>query len=161
MPRPPPGTAVRDVEAECLRGLQIDHEFVLGRLLNRQIGRLLAFKDAIDIGRDPTEQTNQVRSIGHQSTIHDKVAVTLESGRPVSVPGVAESPFARHTLFRISRPELHRVFAEGVELMRTVQPGARVRPCAFETLDGRWLVHLVRYSALSDPLMTAPAAGSA
>jgi hypothetical protein len=41
-----------------------------------------------------------------------------------------------------SRQELHRVFVEGVELMRSVQPGARVRPCAFETLDGRWLVHL-------------------
>ena len=64
-------------------------------------------------------------------------------------------------LFRISRQELHRVFVEGVELMRSVQPGARVRPSAFETLDGRWLVHLVRWSALSDPLMTAPAAGNA
>ena len=64
-------------------------------------------------------------------------------------------------LFRISRQELHRVFVEGVELMRSVRPGARVRPCAFETLDGRWLVHLVRYSPLSDPLMTAPAAGNA
>ena len=63
--RPPPGTAVRDVEAERLRGLQIDHEFVLGRLLNRQIGRLLAFKDAIDIGGDPTVQTNQVRLHSH------------------------------------------------------------------------------------------------
>ena len=61
----------------------------------------------------------------------------------------------------IFRQELHRVFVEGVELMRSVQPGARVRPSAFETLEGRWLVHLVRYSALSDPLMTAPAAGNA
>ena len=53
------------------------------------------------------------------------------------------------------------MFVEGVELMRSVQPCARVRPSAFETLEGRWLVHLVRYSALSDPLMTAPAAGNA
>jgi hypothetical protein len=56
---------------------------------------------------------------------------------------------AEFRLFRISRQELHRVFLEGVELMRSVQPGARVRPRAFETLDGRWLVHLVPYSALS------------
>jgi hypothetical protein len=41
------------------------------------------------------------------------------------------------------------MFVEGVELMRSVQSGARVRPCAFEALDGRWLVHLVPYSALS------------
>ena len=37
------------VEAERLRGLEVDHQLVLGRLLHRQIGRLLALEDAIDI----------------------------------------------------------------------------------------------------------------
>lgn len=64
-------------------------------------------------------------------------------------------------LLRISRQELHRVFVEGAELMRLVRPGARVRPCAVETLDGRWVVHLTRYSEFSDPLMAGPVAGNA
>ena len=42
------------VEAERLGGLEIDHELVLGRRLHRQVGRLLALEDAIDIlGRAP------------------------------------------------------------------------------------------------------------
>ena len=42
------------VEAERLSGLEIDHQLVLGRRLHRQVGRLLALEDAIDIaGRAP------------------------------------------------------------------------------------------------------------
>ena len=63
----------------------------------------------------------------------------------------------------ISREELHRVFAEGVKLMRSrnVKPSDRVRPCAHQTLDGKWEVVLVRYSPLSDPLMQGPIEGRA
>ena len=63
----------------------------------------------------------------------------------------------------ISREELHRVFAEGVKLMRSrnVKPSDRVRPCAHQTLDGKWEVVLVRYSPLSDSLMQGPIEGRA
>jgi hypothetical protein len=66
-------------------------------------------------------------------------------------------------LLRISREELARVFAEGVELMweHDVQPRDRARPVAAETLDGKWEVRLVRYSELTDPLMDEPSAGNA
>ena len=37
------------VEAERLGGPEVDHQFVLGRRLHRQIGRLLALEDAVDI----------------------------------------------------------------------------------------------------------------
>src|SRR5438876_1572772 len=45
----------RHLEAECLRGFQLDHELELGRLLYRQVGRLLAFENAtgIDAGESP------------------------------------------------------------------------------------------------------------
>jgi hypothetical protein len=44
----------RHFEAKGLRGLEINHELVLGRRLHRQIGRLLALKDAVDVaGRAP------------------------------------------------------------------------------------------------------------
>ena len=64
-------------------------------------------------------------------------------------------------LFRISRQELHRVFAEGIELMRSMRPSESARPCAIKTLDGRWVVHLTCHSALSDPLLAGPIAGDA
>ena len=42
------------VEAERLGGLEVDHELELRRPLHRQIGRLLAPEDAIDVaGRLP------------------------------------------------------------------------------------------------------------
>jgi hypothetical protein len=41
----------RNVNADCLCGLEVDHQFVLGRRLHRQIGRLLALENAIDVSR--------------------------------------------------------------------------------------------------------------
>ena len=39
----------RHVEAERLGGLEVDHQFVLGRRLHRQVGWLLALEDAVDV----------------------------------------------------------------------------------------------------------------
>jgi hypothetical protein len=64
-------------------------------------------------------------------------------------------------LLRISRQELHHVFLEGVELMRLVRPGARVRLRAVETLGGRWVVHLTRYLESGDPLTAGLVAANA
>jgi hypothetical protein len=61
----------------------------------------------------------------------------------------------------ISREDLHRCFEEGVELMQSVKPGARVRPVADQTRDGKWEVHRVWYSPLNDPLMQGPTKGTA
>jgi hypothetical protein len=52
---------------------------------------------------------------------------------------------------RMSRADLQRCFAEGVKLMEGATERDRVRPCADETADGKWIVSLVHYSALSDP----------
>jgi hypothetical protein len=44
----------RHLKAESLGGLEVDHQLVLGRCLHRQISRLLALEDAIDVaGRPP------------------------------------------------------------------------------------------------------------
>jgi hypothetical protein len=39
----------RHLKAECLGGLEVDHQFVLGRRLHWQVGRLLALEDAINV----------------------------------------------------------------------------------------------------------------
>jgi hypothetical protein len=39
----------RQVEAERLRSLEVDREVVLGGRLHRQVGRLLAFHDEVDV----------------------------------------------------------------------------------------------------------------
>ena len=58
--------------------------------------------------------------------------------------------------FEISRKELHRVFAQGVRMMREegIKPSDRAR-AVVEYLDGEWEVSIVRYSSISDPLMDA------
>ena len=48
----------RNFEAERLGGLEVDHQLVLGRRLHRQVGRLLALEDAVDVaGRAPDWST--------------------------------------------------------------------------------------------------------
>ena len=41
----------RHIEAEHLRGLQVDYQLVLGRCLHRQISRFLSPKDAVPFGQ--------------------------------------------------------------------------------------------------------------
>ena len=59
----------RHVEAERLGGLEVDDQFVLGRRLHRQVGRLLALEDAIDVaGRAPV-LVDQIRPVGDQAAV--------------------------------------------------------------------------------------------
>ena len=55
------------VEAERLGGLEIDDQLELGRLHDRQVGRLLALEDAADIDADLTIRIRDVGSVAHQS----------------------------------------------------------------------------------------------
>lgn len=54
---------------------------------------------------------------------------------------------------RISRDDFNRVWEEAAELMRGVEPGARMRAVADQALDGAWHVFRCRYSPINDPLM--------
>ena len=75
----------RHVEAERLGGLEVDHQLVLGRRLHRQVGRLLALEDAIDVaGRAPV-LVDQIRPIGDQAAAGDEEAFEVDRGQ--FVPG--------------------------------------------------------------------------
>ena len=72
------------VEAERLGGLEIDHQFVLGRRLHRQVGGLLALEDAVDVaGRAPV-LVDVIGPVGNQAAGGDEVAV---ADRPRAVDG--------------------------------------------------------------------------
>ena len=65
----------RHREAERLRGLEIDHQFVFGRRLHRQVGGLLALEDAIDVaGRAPV-LVDEIRPVGDQAAGGDEDAL--------------------------------------------------------------------------------------
>ena len=49
---------------ESLGSLEVDDEFVLGRRLHRQVGRLLTFEDAIDIAGCASILVDNIRPIG-------------------------------------------------------------------------------------------------
>src|SRR5215470_18580737 len=56
-----------DFDADRPRGLQIDHQLVLGWRLHRKVGRLLTLKNAIHIASCAPELVNRIRPIGEQA----------------------------------------------------------------------------------------------
>jgi hypothetical protein len=55
--------------------------------------------------------------------------------------------------YRVSHDDVERIFTEAARLMEGHTASDRLRPCASETLDGEWVVELVGYSPVSDPMM--------
>src|SRR6476620_6496062 len=56
----------RQIDTERLGSLEINDQFELGRLYNRQIGGLLAFENAPRIDADLAKRTGKVASIAHE-----------------------------------------------------------------------------------------------
>jgi len=64
----------RHFKAEGFSGFEVDHHFVLGRRLHRQIGGLLTFEDTVDVaGRAPV-RVNRIRTVGDQAANSRKIA---------------------------------------------------------------------------------------
>jgi hypothetical protein len=89
----------------------------------------------------------------------DRVMIQIGTDRgDVTIDDPTKVTDAQLRRLHISRAELLRCWAEGMALMKGVKPGDRCGPVADETLDGKWVVHLVRHSPLSDPLLHGPVA---
>ena len=73
----------RHCEAERFRGLEVDHELVLGRRLHRQVGHLLALENTVDVfGRTPI-LVDRIGSIRDQAAATDEVAIGVNGGQSV------------------------------------------------------------------------------
>ena len=77
------------VEAERLRGLEVDDRFVLGRRLHRKVGGLGAAQDAVDIGRRLPKHVDAVGPVGHETAGRDELT---DRDRP---PASGAGPRAR------------------------------------------------------------------
>jgi hypothetical protein len=78
----------RHFEAERLRGLEVEYKFVPRRRLHRQIGRLLALKDAVDVAGGPPVLIDVIRPIGDQAASGDEGAFEVDRGQLVPGRGV-------------------------------------------------------------------------
>src|SRR3970040_2366706 len=58
---------LRNGQAQGLGGLEVDDELELGRLLDREIGRLGALEDLVDVDRRPAPHVRQRDGIAHET----------------------------------------------------------------------------------------------
>src|SRR5215831_17604297 len=68
----------RNGEPERLGGLQIDDQVILGRRLYRQVARLLALQDAIDVGSGAAELIKRIGSVADQAAINDVITEGID-----------------------------------------------------------------------------------
>ena len=62
----------RDCDAERLGSLEVHNHLVFGRRLNRKVGRLLALKDAINIGGRAAVLIGLISSVRDEAPSSDK-----------------------------------------------------------------------------------------
>src|SRR6266576_127194 len=70
----------RHSKAERLGGLEIDDQFVLGRLFDRQVRRFRSLENLAYVDRGAPIQIRKIRSVGHEAASLD-VAPGLEDSR--------------------------------------------------------------------------------
>src|SRR2546425_10499175 len=62
-------------DTDRFRGLQVDHELELSRLLDRQIAGFRAFEDLVDVGRRAVIEIRIVSTIGNQTSGFNELAI--------------------------------------------------------------------------------------
>src|SRR5262245_37826458 len=74
----------RDFKAECLGGLEIDHQLELGRLQHRQVSRLFTLKNAASVDAGLAKTVRKVRLVADQSAELDTLAVRVNRWHPMA-----------------------------------------------------------------------------
>ena len=68
------------MQTDSLGRLEVDHQFVLGWRLHRQVGWLLALEDAIDVASRAPVRVDPIRPVGDQAAASDERAVVEMAG---------------------------------------------------------------------------------
>src|SRR6516164_7755260 len=74
----------RDLEAEHLRGAEVEEQFDFRGLLDRQVGRLIAFEYPAGIHASRTERVRKIGSIAHQAASRCELASLVDRGHRVT-----------------------------------------------------------------------------
>src|SRR5262249_14417480 len=72
------------IEAKRLGHLQIDDKLKLGRLQDREVGRLRTLQDLSGVGADLTKSIDDVRSVAHQPAGFNNLATPISCRNPVA-----------------------------------------------------------------------------
>src|SRR5262249_37929176 len=70
--------ASRQIQAQRLCSLQIEHELEFLELLDRQISRFGAFEDAVDVRGGAFVLLDAVNPVGHQAAFRGKAAIRVD-----------------------------------------------------------------------------------
>ena len=76
--------ARRNCKAECFCGFEVDDQVKFGGLHDRQVGGLRAFEDLTSIDADLAPHGLSIRSVAHQPTSFDRLAVGKGCWNPVT-----------------------------------------------------------------------------
>ena len=125
---------IRHGKAQHFRGLEIDHQLVLGRRLHRKVGRFFTFEDAIDVaGRVPVSGDLQ-RHLAHSWRPRRSAALyllgcVLAAQDPRGDGGAG----SHHSRQRQARPTMMRscspsptASTSGGRMLASMSPSARV-----------------------------------
>jgi hypothetical protein len=74
----------RDGEAEGVGGLEVDDQIEFGRLLDRQVGRFLAFENAPGIDASLVESIAETAAITYQAAGQDILTECEDRGQRMS-----------------------------------------------------------------------------
>jgi len=64
----------RDRQANLLRGLEVDYELKLHRLLHRQVGGLSAFQNLVYVSRAAASQIGSADTVSHKTSSFHRFA---------------------------------------------------------------------------------------
>src|SRR6266851_6332169 len=82
----------RDRQAEGLGGLEIDDEFILGRLLDRKVGGLRALEDPVHVSGGAAKEIRIIRAISHQPASLCKLFRSRNSWKPMTNRELRDPP---------------------------------------------------------------------
>src|ERR1051325_10098744 len=75
---------LRNREAECLCGLQIDYQLQLRGLLNRKIGGLLAVENSANVDAGQPVRIRKACSVAHQAAVNSELAGKVDCWQSVA-----------------------------------------------------------------------------